>query len=456
MPSKACSVPYEPRLSPKSNSFGRVAAGMVASARLHRSDHLATGVGRLVGVDEERDPTRQERVLERDERGVAVVHVLEGICGLGVDPAGARRREDRDDIARPRVGAVELRDREVDSLRERVGRVETDVHADRLLGRRPLNSEISFRVGPEPMKSRPFVRRACPTARASRAAAAFGLGRLHDPGLGAVVDDRVRGVQRVQRGVEQETLDAADDKNDREHDAHGHRHHTRREPVDEPDGDAGEPADDARDHEQQHRNQHRDDEDRAPLPRGLRIHAHQVADVFLPRSAEYEEQRHEQHARAEEDPPRDALELAPGLRSDDVADTRRQRAAQAVADHGGDATDNPCTATVRGSNDGVNDRQKNTSAPASPPKHRRRRNTQRKRSRTGRRRRAGAAGAPLDPLCDKRVRRGFGDDAHRSRGGTSRVAYFPAHRSSVLPASRRAHRGGARALQHGRTTVTFR
>ena len=42
----------------------------------------------------------------------------------------------------------------------------------------------------------------------------------------------------------------------------------------------------------------------------------------------------------------------------------------------------PCRSTPRGSSDGVSERQKNTSAPASPPKHSRRRNSHRSLPRT--------------------------------------------------------------------------
>ena len=91
------------------------------------------GVGGLLHVDEERDPARQVRVLQRDERRVAVVHVLERARGPFVDPAGPGRREHGDHVTRPRVGAVELGEREVDALLQRVGRLEADVHADRFL-----------------------------------------------------------------------------------------------------------------------------------------------------------------------------------------------------------------------------------------------------------------------------------------------------------------------------------
>ena len=72
---------------------------------------------------------------------------------------------------------------------------------------------------------------------------------------------------------------------------------------------AREPTDEPRDDEQQRGDDDADDEDHAPLPRGQRLHAHEVADVVLPRSTEHEEQRHEHDGRAEQHPPRDPLDV---------------------------------------------------------------------------------------------------------------------------------------------------
>ena len=100
---------------------------------LHRVDQLPTGVGGLLGIDEERDPTRQEGVLHGHERGVAVVDVLDRVGSLGVDPARPRGGEHRDHVALPCVGPVELGDGQLHTVGERVGGIESDVDADRLL-----------------------------------------------------------------------------------------------------------------------------------------------------------------------------------------------------------------------------------------------------------------------------------------------------------------------------------
>jgi hypothetical protein len=42
-------------------------------------------------VEQKSDPARQERVLDRHDRGVAAVHVLDRACGVGIHPPGAGR-----------------------------------------------------------------------------------------------------------------------------------------------------------------------------------------------------------------------------------------------------------------------------------------------------------------------------------------------------------------------------
>src|SRR6185503_446568 len=135
--------------------------------------------------------------------------------------SGAGRREHADDLARPRVGAVELLQRKFYAVVERVGGLEADVDADRLFSRSAVELLDLLARGSELLADTGevaalYAERA-PFHQRRGTPAAFGLRRLGDARLGPFVDDRVRGVERVEGGVEQEALDRADDDDQREH-----------------------------------------------------------------------------------------------------------------------------------------------------------------------------------------------------------------------------------------------
>ena len=115
--------------------------------------------------------------------------------------------------------------------------------------------------------------------------------------------------------VEHEALDHTRDEHDREDHADRDRHARGAKRSMNRATHACEAADEAGDDEDDRGDDHAGDEDRSPLPRGQRLHAHQAADVFLPRSTEHDEQRREHDGRRQQHPPCDPLDLATRLRS---------------------------------------------------------------------------------------------------------------------------------------------
>jgi hypothetical protein len=87
------------------------------------------GLGRLLPVDQERDPARQVRVLEADQGGVAAVQVLDRAGGVGVDPAGAG--DDAQELPLEGAGPLQLPDRQRGPLVGRAGRAQPGVDPDR-------------------------------------------------------------------------------------------------------------------------------------------------------------------------------------------------------------------------------------------------------------------------------------------------------------------------------------
>ena len=318
---------------------------------------------------------------------VAVVHVLERRGRAFVDPARPGRREHRDDLARPRVGAVELLEREVDPLLQRVGRLEAHVDPDRLLRRLAVEFLDLLSVGPIfspiPVKSRPCTPSVFHGTSDAGLPLRSGWVGCVTPGSVPSLIDRVRGVQRVERGVEQEALDQADDDHDRHHDTDRHRTarganrsmnrmttranpRTRREIEQQ----------DRRDHDGQ-------DQDHDPVPQRS---SRSCPSGRARRSATIRRAARKSGTSTTVAPSKThhAIRLKPRLGSSIAACGSRPRARCRSRSRSRrrcrDST--PCRTSPRGSSDGVSERQKNTSAPARPPKHSRRRNSHRSLART--------------------------------------------------------------------------
>lgn len=267
------------------------------------------------------------------------MHVFERICGLGVDPACASGREHGDHIAFPRAGSVEFRDSKVDALFYRSGRVEPHIDADRLDGSFPGEGRDLLDGRARPDEVTTFDSQRVPRDERVGTAAALWLAWLLDARLGAFVHNRERRVQRAHRRIQHEALNDANNDQRGERDANRHRDGPGREAIDLADDHAGKTSHETCDHEQDRRHQHGDHEDDAPLPSRRAVHAHQLANVFLPRAPEKEKQRQEHDRGAEKHPPGDPLHADTRLRPNDPAYRCRQGTTEPVADRRRDPTD---------------------------------------------------------------------------------------------------------------------
>ena len=151
--SKVRSVPYEPRLSPKSTSSAASPGSIGGPSVVHGGDQRVRGLGPRL-VDHERQPAGQVRVLHRDQRGVAAVHVLQ----RGGDFASTHPvpvAVTTPSTARSNAPVRSSSDRERRTLPRRRRRVEPRVDPDRLLSRSPGEPVESHTVGAVATNDRP-------------------------------------------------------------------------------------------------------------------------------------------------------------------------------------------------------------------------------------------------------------------------------------------------------------
>ena len=95
-------------------------------------DQQASGSLRLLLVGEERDPTRQVRVLAGDKSSVAVMHKFDCLCRSGIDPPRTRRRNDHEDLALEGAGSLQLLDDQVHTLFGIFGAFKSGIYANRI------------------------------------------------------------------------------------------------------------------------------------------------------------------------------------------------------------------------------------------------------------------------------------------------------------------------------------
>ncbi len=256
--------------------------GQRAPAVVDRAKQRARGVGAVLGLDQQRQPARQVRILHGHGGDVAVVQVLDrGDCA-GVDPAGAGRRDDDQHRALEAADTLKLGQGQRDALPYRLGRVQADVDAHRVARRAAGDRGDVLATRPGGDVAPAMAAEVAPGDERLRAAGAVSLSRCVDAVLDQGVELLEGRIECVDHPARQDPVgDRPEQRHrqaDRDEGRQPHRHDTAEPACDRPRDPREQPGDD-----QQHA-EHRDrDQADRERPAGLdRGQVHQRAHRVLP------------------------------------------------------------------------------------------------------------------------------------------------------------------------------
>lgn len=170
-------------------------------------DQQATGSLRLLLVGEERDPTRQVRVLAGDKSSVAAMYKLDCLCRSGIDPPRTCRRNDHENLALEGTGPLQFFDDQIHAFFGIFGTFEPGIDANRI-HRRLTGCRLEF-LGIESTRDEvaPLEPQGVPGSRRFGATRFHRILRFDD----AVASGRVLQTEdRVGRGVDSTDEDAVD------------------------------------------------------------------------------------------------------------------------------------------------------------------------------------------------------------------------------------------------------
>ena len=175
---------------------------------------MLTGVRRRLPVRQERNPARQIRILQRHNRGVAVVHRLDRTCRDRIDPAGARGRHDHQQLAVERGGALQFGQDHVHPRVFGVGRRQPGVDPDRFLGGASVEfgQLVGVRSGGHEVAA--LIAEGVPRRERAWAAGSFGLCRLLDPRPDAGILRSEHRARAADEAADQHAVDERDDQHD--------------------------------------------------------------------------------------------------------------------------------------------------------------------------------------------------------------------------------------------------
>ena len=236
-------------------------------------------IDRALGIDVQRHPARQIRILRRHDRGIAAVQIFDGVHRRRVQPSGAGRRGDDQHRPVEPAASLEFRQGQFRPPRHRVGRPPPGVHPDRI-GRRRAVKLADLRCGRsrgEEHLSLPSDR--IPTDPGSIAGERRRFARV---AVERRVPPREEPIGGAERGGDHDVV--GDERHPGGHQTAGdhHRHPPRHDPIQPPRHAASRPdhAPDDRHHDARHRDGDRQRSHR--IRRFDRVDVHQRPDRVLP------------------------------------------------------------------------------------------------------------------------------------------------------------------------------
>ena len=129
-PANAACPPYDPRLSPKTTSLGRLSRWQIDPLRIDRVEQRPACGHRGFAIGDECQRAGKERVLHRRDGGVAALDVFESGRHVVVHPAAAGGGHYCQDGTVEAAGALEFVDDPLRDTVDGIRRLTAGVHAD--------------------------------------------------------------------------------------------------------------------------------------------------------------------------------------------------------------------------------------------------------------------------------------------------------------------------------------